>query len=53
MKSFIKYLAGVSALTALGASIYIMQDDKLRKKTGKKVIKAMNDAEDMVAKKMY
>lgn len=53
MKNAMKTIAlmGVSAAVAGGAT-YFMQNEKLRKKTGKVVLKAMDDAENMIAKKI-
>ena len=44
-------LMGVTALVA-GGGAYIMQNEKLRNKTGKAVLKAMDNAEDMISKKI-
>lgn len=52
MKNMFKY-AGVAAGVALvGASIYVMKNDSMKKKAGKKVLKAMDSAENMIAKKI-
>ena len=52
LKNMMK-LAGVAAAMGLvGGSIYVMQNKDVKRQVGKKTIKAMNSAEDMIAKKM-
>lgn len=53
MKNMLKAAAVGAAMAFVGTSAYMLGNDKLRKKTGKKVIKAMDNAEEMIAKKMY
>ena len=53
MKSMFKAAAIAASLAFVGTSAYMLGNDKLRKKTGKKVIKAMDNAEEMIARKMY
>lgn len=52
MKNAFK-IAGVAAALALaGTSVYLMNNKEARKQTGKKMLKAMDNAEGMIAKKM-
>lgn len=52
MKNMMKYMtvAGISAATIGG--FYLMTNQNARKKTGKTMIKAMDSAENLIAKKM-
>lgn len=53
MKNLMKNVAlmGITA-AAVGGGVYLMNNQKLRQKTGKAMLKAMDNAEDMIAKKM-
>lgn len=44
-------LIGMTA-AVVGGGAYLMNNQKARQKTGKAMLKAMNNAEDMIAKKM-
>lgn len=44
-------MIGMTA-AAFGGGMYFMSNQKMRQKTGKAVLKAMDNAEDMIAKKM-
>lgn len=54
MKNMGKMLAmmGLGAVAAGGGMYYLMQNPKLKKQTGKAILKAMDNAEDMIAKKL-
>ncbi len=52
MKNFLKVAGAITALGLIGGSVYMMQNQSARRSTGKKVLKVMNSAEDVVAKKM-
>ena len=46
-------VAGALAAVALAsASVYVLSNKDVRKQTGKKMLKAMDGAENMIAKKM-
>lgn len=53
MKNTMKAIAlmGMGA-AAVGGGMYLMQNSKARKKAGKAMLKAMDNAEVMIAKKM-
>ncbi len=52
MKNMMKYMtvAGISAVTIGG--FYFINNQNARKKTGKTMLKAMDSAENLIAKKM-
>ena len=52
MKNMVKAAALIGTMGLIGASVYLYQDKNLRKKTGKKVLNAMDNAEAMIAKKI-
>ena len=52
MKNFLKVAGAITALGLIGGSVYMMQNQSARRSTGKKVLKAMNSAEDIKKKKM-
>ena len=52
MKQMLKIMAISGAVAAVGGGVYLMQNKNARKKTGKTMLKAMDSAEDMIAKKM-
>ena len=52
MKQMLKIMAISGAVAAIGGGVYLMQNKNARKKTGKTMLKAMDSAEAMIAKKM-
>ena len=52
MKNFLKVAGALSIVGLIGGSVYMMQNQSMKKSTGKKVLKAMDNAENMIAKKM-
>ena len=52
MKNMVKAAALLGTMGLIGASVYLYQDKNARKKTGKKVLNAMDNAEAMIAKKI-
>lgn len=53
MKNFLKVAGALSVVGLVGGSVYMMMNNKNMKQTaGKKVLKAMDNAESMNAKKM-
>lgn len=52
MKNMLKFAGIAAGMALVGASVYVMQNDTMKKKAGKKVLKAMDSAEDMIAKKI-
>ncbi len=54
MKEMMKNLAimGVTAAAVGGGMYYYMQNPQAKKKAGKAVLKAMDNAENMIAKKI-
>ncbi len=51
MKSVLKIVGTAAALAVVGGSVYLMQNQNAKKQIGKKVLKTMDSAEAMVAKK--
>lgn len=47
-----KVAAGIGAIALVSASVYALSNKDMRKQTGKKMLKAMDGAENMIAKKM-
>ena len=45
-------VAGITSLALTGAYIYLMNNNKFRKKAEKKIIDAMNKTEDLIARKL-
>lgn len=52
MKNFLKVAGALSIVGLIGGSVYMMQNQSMKKSAGKKVLKAMDNAENMIAKKM-
>ena len=52
MKNMFKTAALLSSAALVGASIYVLTNDKLRRKTAKKITRVMDNAEAMISKKM-
>lgn len=52
MKNMMKVAGVAAALALVGTSVYVMSNKQARKTTGKKMLKAMDGAENMIAKKM-
>lgn len=52
MKNMVKAAALLGTMGLIGASVYLYQDKNARKKTGKKVLNVMDNAEAMIAKKI-
>lgn len=52
MKNMFKAMMVVGTMAGVAGGIYLMNDKKAMKKAGKKVISAMDSAEDMIAKKI-
>ena len=52
MKGMLKTICAVSGIALIGAGIYVLSDDKLKRQTAKKITKAMDDMEHIVNKKM-
>lgn len=52
MKNIFKTMMVVGTMAGVAGGIYLMNDKKTMKKAGKKVISAMDSAEDMIAKKI-
>lgn len=52
MKNFLKVAGALSVVGLVGGSLYMMQNQNMKKAAGKKVLKAMDNAESMIAKKM-
>ncbi len=52
MKNFLKVAGALSIVGLIGGSVYMMQNQSMKKTAGKKVLKAMDNAENMIAKKM-
>mgnify|MGYP003225999715 CR=1 FL=1 len=50
MKNFLKVAGALSVVGLVGGSVYMMMNNK--QTAGKKVLKAMDNAESMIAKKM-
>lgn len=51
LKSVLKIVGTAAALAVVGGSVYLMQNQNAKKQIGKKVLKTMDSAEAMVAKK--
>lgn len=52
MKNMLKTVGLLSIAAVTCGGIYLMQDKKKMKQAGKKVISAMNSAEEIIAKKI-
>lgn len=52
MKNMFKVVTLMGTMTGIAGGIYLLSDKKTMKKAGKKVISAMDSAEDMIAKKI-
>ena len=52
MKNMFKVMGVVTALALVGGGVYLMNNKNARTTVGKKVTKAMDNAENMIAKKM-
>lgn len=52
MKNMFKVVGAISALALLGGGVYLMNNNNARANVGKKMVKAMDSAENMIAKKM-
>ena len=52
MKNVFKVAGVAAALALVGGSMYVMNNQKARTQIGKKMVKAMDGAEAMIAKKM-
>ena len=53
LKNFLKVAGALSVVGLVGGSVYMMMNNKnMRQTAGKKVLKAMDNAEGMIAKKM-
>ncbi len=52
MKNVIKTMMAVGAVSMAVGGAYLLSDKKNMKKAGKKLISAMDNAEDMIAKKI-
>lgn len=52
MKNFLKVAGALSIVGLIGGSLYMMQNQSMKKTAGRKVLKAMDNAESMIAKKM-
>ena len=52
MKNVFKVAGVAAALALVGGSVYVMNNQKARTKKKKKMVKAMDGAEAMIAKKM-
>ena len=52
MKNMLKGIALGAGLSLVGASIYVMNNNSLRRQTAKKITKAMNNMESAISKKM-
>lgn len=52
MKNTLMAITVIGAATAIGGGVYLMKNKDARIKTGKTMLKAMDNAEAMIAKKM-
>ena len=52
MKNMLKVVSIAVMAAVAGGAVYMMQDHDTKKMVGKKAIKAMNSAEDMISKKI-
>lgn len=52
MKNFLKVAGALSIVGLVGGSVYMMNNKNMKQTAGKKVLKAMDNAESMIAKKM-
>ena len=52
MKNMFKAMTVIGTMAGLAGGIYLLNDKKAMKKAGKKVISAMDSAEDMIARKI-
>ena len=52
MKSMLKTVALASGIALVGAGIYVMNNDKLKRQTARKITKTMDNMECFVNKKM-
>ena len=52
MKNVFKVAGMAAALAVVGTSVYMMNNKQARTQVGKKMVKAMDGAEAMIAKKM-
>ena len=52
MKNVFKVAGAAAALAVVGTSVYMMNNKQARTQVGKKMVKAMDGAEAMIAKKM-
>lgn len=52
MKNVFKVAGVAAALAVVGTSVYMMNNKQARTQVGKKMVKAMDGAEAMIAKKM-
>ena len=50
---FAGLVAGITTIALTSVAFYIMKNDKLKRKVGKKIIDAMNCGEDIIAKEIY
>ena len=52
MKNMFKVAGAITALALVGSGVYLMNNKNARTNVGKKMVKAMDGAENMIAKKM-
>lgn len=52
MKNMFKVAGAITALALVGGGVYLMNNKNARTNVGKKMVKAMDGAENMIAKKM-
>lgn len=52
MKNMFKVAGAITALALVGGGVYLMNNKNARTNVGKKMVKAMDGAENMITKKM-
>ncbi len=52
MKNMVKIAGAAAALALVGGGIYLMNNQNAKNQVGKKMVEAMDSAEEMIAKKI-